>query len=138
MNKAVKEFLHRGMLFGGFGPIIAGIIFAILDKTVENFSLSGTQTLIAIVSVYLLAFLQAGASVFNQIEHWSILKSLACHFSVLYLAYVTCYLVNNWIPFDIRAVLLFTAIFVVVYFAVWIIVALSVRAVSRRLNQKIG
>ncbi|MBQ6706653.1 MAG: DUF3021 domain-containing protein [Clostridia bacterium] len=138
MNKTVKEFLHRGLLFGGFGPIIVGIIFAILDKTADSFSLTGIQILIAIVSVYLLAFVQAGASVFNQIEHWSVPKSLACHFSVLYLAYVICYLVNNWIPFDIRAIFIFTAIFVVIYFAVWITVALSVRAVSRRLNQKIG
>ena len=26
MNKYVREFLHRGLMFGGFGPIVFGII----------------------------------------------------------------------------------------------------------------
>ena len=30
MNKYLKEFFHRGLIFGGFGPIILGIVFAIL------------------------------------------------------------------------------------------------------------
>lgn len=42
MNKYVKEFLHRGLMFGGFGPIIAGIVYLILSYTLNNFSLSGS------------------------------------------------------------------------------------------------
>lgn len=138
MNKYLKEFLHRGLVFGGFGPIVIGIIYAILEKTVENFSLDGVQLLTAIVSVYLLAFIQAGVSVFNQIEDWSVPKALLCHLSLLYVAYVTCYLVNSWIPFDITVLLIFTAIFLAVYFAVWITVFVSVKLVSRKLNAKLG
>jgi len=137
MNKYLKEFLHRGLIFGGFGPIIIGIVYAILEATVENFALNGVQVLIAIVSAYILAFVQAGASVFNQIEHWSLPKSLLCHFSLLYVAYVLCYLINNWIPFNMTVVLIFTAIFVVAYFVIWIAVFLSVKAVSRKLNVKL-
>jgi len=129
--------LHRGLIFGGFGPIIIGIVYAILEATVENFALNGVQVLIAIVSAYILAFVQAGASVFNQIEHWSLPKSLLCHFSLLYVAYVLCYLINNWIPFNMTVVLIFTAIFVVAYFVIWIAVFLSVKAVSRKLNVKL-
>ena len=138
MKNIVKSFAHRGLMFAGFGPIILGIVYVILESTVEGFFLNATQLLIAIVSVYMLAFLQAGASVFNQIEHWGIAKSLLCHFSVLYAAYTSCYLVNSWIPFDIRVLLMFTLIFVVVYFAVWITVFISVKLVSQKLNQKIG
>lgn len=137
MNKYLKEFLHRGLIFGGFGPIIIGIVYAILEATVENFALNGVQVLIAIVSAYILAFVQAGASVFNQIEHWSLPKSLLCHFSLLYVAYVLCYLINNWIPFNMTVVLIFTAIFVIAYFVIWIAVFLSVKAVSRKLNVKL-
>lgn len=138
MNKSLKNFLHRGLIFGGFGPIVLGIIYAILENTLENFSLSGIQILIAIVSVYILAFVQAGASVFNQIEEWSIPKAMLCHFSVLYLAYVVCYLINNWIPFNISVLLIFTAIFVSVYLVVWMAVFVSVKMISRKLNAKIG
>lgn len=137
MNRYLKNFLHRGLIFGGFGPIILGIIYAILEGTVEDFSLNGTQVLIAIVSVYILAFVQAGASVFNQIESFSIPKSLFCHLSLIYAAYVICYLVNNWIPFSPDVLLIFTAIFLVVYFAVWIIVYASLKTASKKLNAKL-
>ncbi len=137
MNKYVKEFLHRGMAFGGFGPIIVGIIYLILSYTLDGFSLSGLEVFTAIVSTYLLAFIQAGASVFNQIEDWPLAKSLLCHFATLYVAYVGCYLLNAWIPFDVTVLLIFTAIFVVAYFVIWITVYLAVRATSKKMNQKL-
>ncbi len=137
MNKYLKTFLHRGLIFGGFGPIILGIIYAILENTVENFSLNGVQILIAIVSVYLLAFVQAGASVFNQIESFSIPKALSCHLSILYVAYTACYLINDWIPFDLNVLLVFTLIFLAVYFVVWITVFISVKIASKKLNAKL-
>lgn len=137
MKKYVKEFLHRGLIFGGFGPIILGIIYAILEKNIEDFSLNGVQILIAIVSIYLLAFFQAGASVFNQIEEWSIPKSLLCHFAVLYVAYVSCYLINNWIPFNVNVLLIFTAIFLIGYLAIWLSVFITVKLVSKKLNKSI-
>ncbi|MBQ7939701.1 MAG: DUF3021 domain-containing protein [Clostridia bacterium] len=138
MNRYVKSFFHRGMLFGGFGPVVAGIVYAILERTVADFSLSGSQVLLAIVSTYLLAFVQAGTSVFNQIDEWPLPKSLLCHFLSLYAMYVLTYLVNTWIPFQAEVVLIFTAIFAAGYFVIWGIVYLTVRATSRRLNQKLG
>lgn len=135
MNQYVKKFFHRGLLFGGFGPIIASIVYAILSQTVADVSLSGTEVCLAVVSTYLLAFAQAGASVFNQIEHWSLPKSLLCHFFTVYVAYVLCYLVNAWIPFVPMVLLIFTAIFVVLYAVIWLTVYLSVKAASKRLNQ---
>lgn len=133
----VKSYFLRGLLFSGFGPIIAGIVFLILDFTIEDFSLTGKEILLAIVSTYILAFVQAGASIFNQIEGWSIPKSLACHLSSIYLAYLTCYLLNSWIPLNWKVILIFTVIFLAVYFIVWIIVYLCVKATSKKLNKKI-
>ena len=138
MNKALKKFLHRGLIFGGLGPVVMGIVYAILQNTVENFSLNGAQVFIAILSTYFLAFLQAGASVFNQIENWSVTRSLATHFSTLYVSYVSCYLINNWIPFRIQFLLFFTLIFFLCYLAVWLAVFLSVKAAGKKLNEKIG
>lgn len=137
MNKYLKEFLHRGLMFAGFGPIVAGIVYAILSKTVEGFYLEGTEVLLAILSTYLLAFLQAGATVFNQIEEWTLPKSLLCHFITLYGAYSVCYIINSWIPFEPMVLLIFTLIFVVVYFIIWITVYLSVKATSSKMNSKL-
>ena len=137
MNKYVKEFLHRGLIFGGFGPIILGIVFAILEGTVDGFALGGGEVLVAVLSTYAIAFVQAGASVFNQIEHWSLAKSLFFHFGSIYLVYMVSYLANTWIPFDPLAVLIFTAIFAVVYFVVWVTVYLIVRGCEKKLNARV-
>ena len=137
MNKYVKEFLHRGLIFAGFGPIILGIVFAILEGTVDGFSLGGGEVFVAVLSTYAIAFVQAGASVFNQIEHWSLAKSLFFHFGSIYLVYVVSYLANTWIPFEPLAVLIFTAIFAVVYFVVWITVYLIVRGCEKKLNARV-
>lgn len=137
MNKYVKLFLHRGLIFAGLGPIIAGVVFLILSFAPEGISLSGGQIFSAIVSTYMLAFLQAGASVFNQIEHWPVPKALLCHFLTIYVAYVSCYLANSWIPFEPVVIVIFTASFVVLYFIIWITVFLCVKAQSKRLNAKL-
>ena len=132
MNKHLKNFLHRGLIFGGFGPIVVAIIALFVPP------MSAKQMFVAIISTYLLAFLHAGASVFNQIEEWSMLKSLTCHFGLLYLAYVICYLVNTWIAFDVKTILIFTLIFAVIYFTVWIMVVTTIKLTSRKLNSKLN
>ena len=137
MNKYVKEFFHRGLIFAGFGPIILGIIYFILSKTINDLILSGSEVLLGIVSIYFLAFVQAGATVFNQIEHWSVAKSLLCHLSTLYVAYSLCYVINTWIPFEPKVLLIFTIIFMVVYFVVWGIVYFTIKATSKNLNAKL-
>lgn len=137
MNIYLKDYLTRGLSFGGFGPIIAGIVYAIIQSCGVDFTLTGTQVCIAIISCYILAFVQAGASVFNQIEEWPLTKSLFCHFFSIYLAYVLCYTVNNWIPFEPMVLIIFTAIFVVIYFVIWITVYLIVKATSKQLNAKL-
>jgi hypothetical protein len=137
MKEYVKTFLHRGLIFGGFGPIVMAIVYLILSLTMDDFSLTGKEAFFAIISVYALAFIQAGASIFNQIESWSIGKSLLIHLSVLYFTYVLCYLANTWLPFEPIAVLIFTAVFIAVYAVIWITVFLVVRNTSKKLNQKI-
>lgn len=136
MNKYLKEFLHRGLMFGGLGPIIAGIVFSILGATIKDFHIDGWQILLAIISTYLLAFVQAGASVFNQIDHWPLPKSLALHFITIYLAYSVTYIVNSWIPFEPMVLVIFTAIFAAVYFIIWISIYFAIRATEKRLNKK--
>ena len=137
MNRYLKSFLHRGLIFAGFGPIVMGVIYAILNSTVEDFSLGGGEVFLAIISTYLLAFIQAGASVFNQIEDWPLAKSLLFHFGTLYVGYLGFYALNRWIPFEISVVLIFTAIFVACYFFIWITVFLIVKATAKKLNKKI-
>ncbi len=135
MKKYVIEFLKRGMAFAGFGPVVAGVVYLILSYSIEDFTLSGLQVFVAIISTYLLAFIQAGASIFNQIESFSVAKSMACHLSLIYVAYVSCYLLNSWIPFNWMAILIFTGIFLVTYLVIWFVVYFSVKATSKKFNK---
>ena len=138
MRSYVKNFFLRGLIFGGFGPIVLGIIYAIQDICASDFSLSGRQVLIAVLSTYFLAFVQAGASVFHQIERWPIAKSLFYHFGTIYVSYLLCYLANTWIPFEPMAVVIFTGIFILIYFVVWLTVVGIIKCCEKKLNAKIG
>ncbi len=137
MNKHLKLFLHRGLIFGGFGPIILAIVYFIISKTVKDFTLTGSEILLGIISVYLLAFVQAGVTVFNQIEEWPITKSLLFHFGSLYAVYVLCYIINSWIPFNLNFLIVFSLIFVLIYLVIWAIVVLSIKAFSKKANNKL-
>ncbi len=137
MNIYLKNFIHRGLIFGGFGPIILSIIYAITSKTSAGITFSGTDVALAIISTYLLAFVHAGASVFNQIEHWSVPKSILFHMSTLYLAYIFSYLVNTWIPFSLQFILIFTGIFVAIYIVVWVTVVTCIKITQKKLNRKL-
>lgn len=138
MNKYLKQFFLRGLMFGGFGPIIAGIIYFCISLSIDNFTLTGTEVLLGIISTYILAFVHAGVSVFNQIENWPIAKSLLLHMGTLYIAYILCYLVNSWIPFEPAVLLIFTGIFIVAYLIIWAIVYFSVKATTKKFNKKLN
>lgn len=125
-------------MFGGFGPIVAAIVFFILELTLDDFSITGTQIFPAVLSTYLLAFVHAGASVFNQIEHWPLAKSLGFHFLTLFVAYSVCYVANSWIPFEPMVLLIFSVIFIVTYFVIWLTVYFSIKAVEKKLNKKLN
>ena len=137
MKKYILSFLHRGLIFGGFGPIITGIILAIISLF-NDVVLTGSEVFIVIISTYLLAFVHSGASVFNQIEDWSLSKSIFAHLTCLYFAYVLCYLVNSWLPFNWLDIFIFTLVFVVVYLVVWLFVYITIKHTTKEMNKKIA
>lgn len=137
MERPVKEFFHRGLIFGGFGPIVMALIYFILSFSEKKMILSCKEVFIVIISTYILAFVHAGSSVFNQIEEWPIMKSILYHFSALYIAYTLCYLINSWLPFDFKVVLIYTFSFVVLYFVIWLAVLISLKIAGKKLNRKL-
>ncbi len=54
-----------------------GIVLWIIQLAGVEDRLSGEEVLLGVISTYVLAFVQAGASVFNQIESWPIAKRSA-------------------------------------------------------------
>jgi hypothetical protein len=133
MNKNVKEYFKRGLIFGGFGPIIAAIIIACISIT-QKVNLAGWQILVAIISTYILAFVQAGSTVFNQIENWPPIKSALLQGGSIYVVYIATYLVNSWIPLKWEVILIFTAIFVFAFALIWLLVYFITKKTTAKLN----
>lgn len=137
MNKYVKDFLVRGSLFGGLGPIIAGMVFMIIDFTGTNLALEGWQIFLAIVTSYLLAFISAGASVFEQIEEWSTIKSMLIHCVTIYLIYLITYMVNSWIPLKWEVILIFSIGVIGGFLLIWLFIYIISKQYSKSLNKKL-
>ena len=129
--KIVKEFCKRGLMFGGFGPIVLGIVCLFIDD------FSGTDLFWGIVSTYALAFIQAGTSVFKDIDNWSIVKASGVQLLTIYVTYTVLYLLNSWIPFKWSVLAIFTVLFVVAYIIIWLIVASVVKATTKNMNKRL-
>ena len=138
MNKYVKEYLKRGLIFGGFGPIVFGIVIMIIGFTGTAIDLKGWQILLAIASTYILAFVQAGSSIFEQIDSWSHAKSMILHLLSIYVVYLGTYLVNSWIPFNYVVVIIFSASVIVGFIIIWLIAYLITNKVKNELNAKLN
>ena len=132
-----QEFFLRGLIFGGAGPLVLGIVYLCLHISLEDLSLTGAEVFWGIFSTYLLAFIHAGSGVFHKIESWSPGRSCLCQMSLLYVAYILCYVLNDWLPFEPLAIAVFTAIFVVGYGLICLAVYLCVHAAARRLNRSL-
>lgn len=138
MNIHLKNFFIRGLIFSGLGPVVAAIVYLILYLCNVVGAVSGVEMFLHIISTYILAFVAAGASVVYNIERFSIMKATVIHYVVLYAAYILCYLINGWIKDNIKSILIFTIIFIVSYFTIWISTYFSIKAVSNKLNEKLA
>ncbi len=137
MKKYIKEFIKRGLVFGALGPMIAGLVYMIIDFCGVALSLKGYQIFIAIITSYLLAFVQAGASIFPSIEEWSTFKELVIHLLTIYLIYLFTYLVNSWIEFQPMVILIFSLIVIGSFLLIWLITFILVNKLQNNLNKQI-
>ncbi len=138
MNYYVKEFIKRGLIFSGFGPIIVGIVYLCIEGSGVDLKLNASTLFLAIITTYIIAFVQAGSSVFNQIESWSKAKSLFFQMTSIYVVYMGGYLINNWIPFKIEVIIIFTCVYIAAYLTIWLTVYFITKNTSKKLNSKLN
>lgn len=137
MKKHIGDFIHRGLLAAGFGPVILGIIYGILGTTGVVQSLSPSEVATGILSVTLMAFIAAGINVVYAIERLPLMWAILVHAGVLYLDYLLMYLLNSWLPRSMTAIGIFTAIFAAGFALVWLCIYLSIRAKAENINRKL-
>lgn len=135
MKKFVLEFLRRGFIACGFGPIILAIVYLILQQAVDVQTLTVNEVCIGIFSLTLLAFVAGGMNVIYQIERLPLMVAILIHGCILYISYLAVYLINDWIDLGIIPIIVFTAIFVIGYIVIWAIIYSIIRRNIVKLNE---
>lgn len=134
MKRFVLDFLRRGAIASGIGPIVWAIIYMILQQVAEVEILTVNQVCIGIVSLTALAFLAGGMNALYQIERLPLLMAILIHGSVLYVSYLGTYLINDWLDFGVIPIIVFSAIFVVGYIVIWAIIYSIIKRNTAKLN----
>ena len=137
MKKYVFEFLRRGLIALGIGPIVLAILYLILKKSVGLESLSVDAVVIGIFSISALAFIAGGMNSIYQIERLPLMAAILIHGTVLYVSYLCTYLLNDWLDFGAVPILVFSGIFVFGFFAIWAVIFLVIRRKTVKLNEKL-
>ena len=112
MKKYISDFIRRGVLSCGIGPLFLAVLYLILQKEGNLQVLTVSQVCIGILSLSALAFIAGGMNVIYQIERLPLMVAILIHGLVLYISYLVTYLVNNWLEWGKLPILVFTAIFV--------------------------
>ena len=137
MNKYVKEFMHRGLLCMGFGPLVLAIVFAILSLCGVVQTLAVSDMVLGIFTITVMTFVAAGLTVVYQIEELPLLYAILIHGAVLYIDYLAFYLVNGWLKNGITPFIIFTIVFVLGFLLIWTIIYLFIRKDIQKMNRKI-
>ena len=135
MKKFVLEFIRRGFIALGIGPIVLTIVYLILKQTASIDTLTVDQVSIGIFSLSALAFITGGMNAIYQIERLPLMAAIMIHGSVLYISYLGAYLLNDWLDFGAIPIIVFTAIFVVGYIVIWVIIYSIIRSNTDKLNE---
>jgi hypothetical protein len=138
IKKNYKQFLLRGGLSIGGGPLVLAIVYAILHFSGVDVALNGLEVAIGIITISILAFIAGGITVVYQIEEIPISYAILAHGIVLYTVYAVAYLINGWLESGFVPFIVFTAIFITGYFLIWGIIYLVIRRNTKRINQKLN
>ena len=135
MKKNILEFLRRGLVACGFGPIVLAVLYLILQRQAAVETLTVNEVCLGIFSLSALAFIAGGMNVIYQIERLPLMVAILIHGGVLYISYLLTYLLNGWLEWGITPILVFTGIFVLGYLAVWAVIYSVTRRNTDRLNE---
>ena len=135
MKKFVLEFLRRGLIATGIGPIVLAIVYLILQQSADVSALTVHEVCIGILSLTTLAFIAGGMNAIYQVERLPLMTAILIHSGVLYIGYLGTYLLNDWLGFGIIPIIVFTAIFVVGYIVIWAIIYSIIKRNTAKLNE---
>lgn len=134
MKKIILEFVRRGLVALGFGPIVLAILYLILQHQGVVEFLAVHEICLGIFSLSALAFVAGGMNVIYQVERLPLMWAILIHGGVLYISYLLVYLLNSWLEWGMIPVLVFSGIFLVSYLTIWV----TIYSVNKRNTEKLN
>lgn len=137
MKKCFKQFLQRGLMCSIGGVVIVMIIYGVLASKGILTTLTPHKVITEVLSAALLAFIMGGVSVVHSIERLSLMSASLLHGLVIYVDVIAIYLYNGWLPASAKWIGGFTAIFVLGYLIIWVVIYLSIRRRVNKINSRL-
>lgn len=137
MKNFWKEFVFRGLLAAAGGPVVLAIVYGILGATGAVTAFSPREVCMGILTITLLAFCVAGMTAIYQLEQLPLASAILIHGAGLYALYILIYLINGWLKNQLVPILVFTAVFLVSYAVIWLIIYAVTRHSTKKLNQQL-
>lgn len=134
MKKHILEFIRRGFVACGFGPLVLAVFYLILQRQENVQTLDVEQVCLGIFSLSALAFVAGGMNVLYQMERLPLMVAILIHGGVLYGSYLITYLVNGWLEWGTTPILVFSGIFALGYLAVWAVIYSVTKRNTDRIN----
>ena len=138
MKKYIIEFIKRGLMAASGGPIVMSVVYLILGKIGVVSSFTPEEVALGIISSAVLAFVVGGISMIFTVDRLPTFTAILIHGLTLYAVYIAVYLVNGWLKSQLISVAVFSAVFLVGYGIIWLIIYLSTKSFAKRLNSRLN
>ena len=135
MKKHIREFVRRGFVACGFGPLVLAVFYLILREAAGVETLTVSQVCLGIFSLSALAFVAGGLNFVYQIERLPLMAAILIHGAVLYASYLVTYLVNGWLGWGTGPILVFTGIFILGFLGIWAVIYFINKQNAEKLNK---
>ena len=137
MRKFIGDFIRRGCIACGIGPVVLGILYLILQQVEVIHVLSVNEVCIGIFSLAALAFISGGINAIYQLERLPLMVAILIHGSVLYIGYLSTYLVNDWLDIGLLPIIVFSAIFLLGYLVIWAVIYAITKRDTAKINAQL-
>ncbi|MBO7274970.1 MAG: DUF3021 family protein, partial [Clostridia bacterium] len=108
MKSFMSDFVRRGLVACGFGPVVLAVVYLVLHKCGVVDSLSVSEMCTGIFSLAALAFVAGGLNALYRIERMPLMAAVTVHGGALYLGYLATYLLNGWLSLSKTPVIVFS------------------------------
>ena len=137
MKGFLKDFFKRGLIAFGFGPIVMAIVYLCLSFAGIEDTLTLKEIGTQVILVSLMAFFAAGITAVYQVEKLPLPFAIIIQCAVLYVDYISVYLINGWLKNAFLPIMIFSIAFIVSFAVIWIIVYLATKRTTKGLNESL-